>query len=204
MTHRVNRTDTQDTLLSGPHAVTRLVELGPSGVLANLGQKTLNRKLDGGEVPADTKVQFLASTLDTKELCYEYDPIDLGGGETTPKPSPREGLGSLVAETSQKRSLPSIAPALTGTSPPIDDFPLSSTDIVQILVARKLKRPIADVPVSKSIKDLCGGTGPLTLLSSPVQCGSPLPQESRPSKTNSSATSTTNSDLSLKDRKTYP
>ncbi len=135
-------------------------------MLANLGQKTLNRKLAAGEVPADTSVQFLASTLDTKELCYEYDPIDSGGREAVPAPapSPHEGPDSLVAETSQKNSLPLRASVATDTSPPIDDRPLSATDIVQILAARKLKRPIADVLVSKSIKDLCGGTetpGPL-------------------------------------------
>ena len=88
MTHLVTRTDTQDTLLSGPNAVSRLVELGPSKVLANLGQKTLSRKIACGEVPADTSVQFLASTLDTKELCYEYDPIDPGSGQTLHYPRP--------------------------------------------------------------------------------------------------------------------
>ena len=162
MTHLVTRTDTQDTLLSGPNAVSRLVELGPSRVLANLGQKTLSRKIACGEVPADASVQFLASTLDTKELCYEYDPIDPGDGQTIPTPSPHEVVHSPVAETSQRRHRPLISSPPTETSPPIDDCPLSGTDIVQILVARKLKRPIVDVPVSKSIKDLCGGTEPLT------------------------------------------
>ena len=162
MTYLVTRTDTQDTLLSGPNAVSRLVELGPSRVLANLGQKTLSRKIACGEVPADTSVQFLASTLDTKELCYEYDPIDPGVGQTIPTPPRREVVESPVAEALQRRPRPLISSPPTDTSPSIDDCPLSGTDVVQILVARKLKRPIADVPVSKSIKDLCGGIEPLT------------------------------------------
>ncbi|KAL2131426.1 hypothetical protein VTI74DRAFT_5116 [Chaetomium olivicolor] len=101
----VKWTDTQDSLLSGPKAVSLLVELGPSRVLANLGQKTLQRKLASGDSQTDAAEMRRPITVNTA---------------------------------------------------PVEDTPLSGIDVVQILVARKLKKSIIDVPTSKSIKDLCG------------------------------------------------
>lgn len=156
-----SRTDTQDALLDGPDGVSRFVELGPSRVLANLAHKTLQRKLAGGERPADATVKILASTIDTKALCYEYDPPD--SVEETPAATPSSAAKQLVTE-----SVPSIklVPRSSNAStrpPSIEDSPVSGTDVVQILVARKLKKSISEVPTSKSIKDLCGGTSPFHL-----------------------------------------
>ncbi|KAK4234871.1 hypothetical protein C8A03DRAFT_37321 [Achaetomium macrosporum] len=154
----VKWTDTQDALLSGSRAVSRLVELGPARVLANLGQKTIQRKLASGERPIDSPVRFLASTQNVQELCYEYDAPESATEQTagdaptstvvtSPPPEPTSSIPQISHTTS----------SMPVDSPPVEDCPPSSTDIVRILVARKLKKPIADVPTSKSIKELCGG-----------------------------------------------
>ncbi len=125
-------------------------------MLANLAHKTLQRKLAAGQRPADASVEILASTIDTKALCYEYDPPE--ADET-----PATASSPTTAEELMTEPTPIIKQAAKSTTPstkasPVEDSPLSGTDVVQVLVARKLKRSISEVSTSKSIKDLCGGT----------------------------------------------
>ncbi|KAK3901810.1 thiolase-like protein [Staphylotrichum tortipilum] len=157
----VKWTDTQDALLNGPDGVSRLVELGPSRVLANLAHKTLQRKLASGERPADASVEILASTTDTKALLFEYDPPELV--EETPATAPSlPVVKESVAEPAPSlQAAPRLPSTPTARVPSVEDSPLSGIDVVHILVARKLKRSLAEVQTSKSIKDLCGGKSTL-------------------------------------------
>jgi len=130
------------------------VELGPLKTLINMGQKTIKRKIASGERPVDSRVQFLASTQDTKELCYEYDmPASLEEEVLEDKQPSRETSPPLL-ERIKNTPPPSSASVATVT---IEDAPLSGEEIVRALVARKLKKPIAQISTSKSVKELCGG-----------------------------------------------
>ncbi|KAK4175381.1 hypothetical protein QBC36DRAFT_354886, partial [Triangularia setosa] len=150
----VRWTDTQDNLLSGDDAVSRLVEFGPSRVLVNMGQKTMLRKIDSGEAPADRSVQFLASAHDLRELLYEYDPPEQPSPVSllSPPPLPSEPPQLTPQLLTQKASVSAVY---------VEDCALSGLEIVRILAARKLKKSIEEVPTSKSIKDLCGGKSTL-------------------------------------------
>jgi fatty acid synthase subunit alpha len=130
------------------------VELGPSKTLINMGQKTIKRKIASAERPVDSRVQFLASTQDTKELCYEYDmPASLEEEALEDKQPSLEASPPLL-ERIRNTQPPSAASVPTVT---IEDVPLSGEEIVRALVARKLKKPIAQISTSKSVKELCGG-----------------------------------------------
>jgi fatty acid synthase subunit alpha, fungi type len=130
------------------------VELGPSKTLINMGQKTIKRKIASAERPVDSRVQFLASTQDTKELCYEYDmPVSLEE-EILEDKQPSLKASSPSLERIRNTPPPSAASVATVI---IEDIPLSGEDIVRALVARKLKKPIAQISTSKSVKELCGG-----------------------------------------------
>jgi fatty acid synthase subunit alpha len=39
----------------------------------------------------------------------------------------------------------------------VEDVPVTAVDILRTLVAQKLKKGLADVPLTKAIKDLVGG-----------------------------------------------
>ena len=54
------------------------------------------------------------------------------------------------------------APAAGGGGPAsIPDEPLKAVDTLRIIIAQKLKKPVGEVPLTKSIKDLVGGKSTL-------------------------------------------
>lgn len=130
------------------------MELGPSKTLINMGQKTIKRKIASAERPVDSGVQFLASTQDTKELCYEYDMPASSEEEVLEEKQPSLEATPPLLERIRNTPAPSAASVATVT---IEDIPLSGEEIVRTLVARKLKKSIAQVSISKSVKELCGG-----------------------------------------------
>jgi hypothetical protein len=131
------------------------VELGPSKTLVNMAQKTLKRKIASGERSMDSHVEFLASTQDTKELCYEYDmPISMEK-DGTEEEQPALKTSPPLIKSAETTTPPSSAPAAATVT--VDDVPITGEEIVRTLVARKLKKPIAQIQTSKSVKELCGG-----------------------------------------------
>lgn len=130
------------------------MELGPSKTLIGMAQKTMKRKIACAERPVDSSVQFLASTQDTKELCYEYDlPASLEE-EAVEDMKPSLEAAPPLLELTRNTSPQSSASVATVN---IEEVPLSGEDIVRTLVARKLRKPIAQISTSKSTKELCGG-----------------------------------------------
>lgn len=120
-----------------------------------MGQKTMKRKIAYSERPVDSRVQFLASTQDTKELCYEYDvPANLEEEAVDEVKEPELEVAPPLLELTRNTSPQSSASVATVN---IEDVPLSGEEIVRTLVARKLRKPIAQISTSKSTKELCGG-----------------------------------------------
>jgi fatty acid synthase subunit alpha, fungi type len=119
-----------------------------------MGQKTMKRKIASAERQVDSHVQFLASTQDTKELCYEYEMPASLEEEALEDKQPSIQVSPQLLEPMTTAPPPASASVATVT---VEDVPLSGEEIVRTLVARKLKKPIAQISTSKSIKELCGG-----------------------------------------------
>jgi fatty acid synthase subunit alpha len=49
------------------------------------------------------------------------------------------------------------AAASSGPAASVPDVPVGAVDILRALIAQKLKKQIADIPLSKAVKDLVGG-----------------------------------------------
>jgi Fatty acid synthase subunit alpha Acyl carrier domain len=120
-----------------------------------MGQKTIQRKIASAERSADSQVQFLASTHDAKELCYEYDPPTSLGAEAVEDTQLSVEASPRLLEPA--RNIPPPPPYASAAPVAVEDVPLSGEEIIQALVARKLKKPIAQISASKSIKELSGG-----------------------------------------------
>ncbi|EME39096.1 fatty acid synthase-like protein [Dothistroma septosporum NZE10] len=127
-----------------------------------MGQKTIKRKIQSAERPAEADVAFLASTQHSKDLCYEYDapeevaveePVDETPAPETAPERPPLSRAKTAAVKPQETAAPTTAT--------IADVPLSAEEIVRALVARKLKKPILSIPTSKSVKELCNGKSTL-------------------------------------------
>ncbi|KAK5011229.1 hypothetical protein LTR28_004736 [Elasticomyces elasticus] len=127
-----------------------------------MAQKTRDLKLATRELPLTSEVQFLASTQNKKELCYEYEAAV----------SDSEGSNEELAQVTHSTNVsapPEIAkPHLITASDSVPiaaagiaDVPLPGDEIVRALVAQKLKQKIELVLISRSIKELSGGKSTL-------------------------------------------
>lgn len=161
----ISRIDTQDLILGDRPNVQRFIEIGPSKVLSTMAGKTLNRKFLSQDRSRVVKRQFLSDSADTKAVYYEYDENDSMEEETS-EPSSTQSTNQQPAQVTVpppaepvrlQTSAPSAHTTSSETSKPIEDVPLSATDVVLALVAQKFKQPTDELPVDKSIRDLSGG-----------------------------------------------
>ena len=147
--------ETQDVIL-GEKVTERIVEIGPADTLGGMAKRTLASKYEAYDAAKSVQRQILCYNKDAKEIYYDVDPVE---EETAP------AGGDAPAPSSSSAPPQSPAP-VTATAPPppnsgpavaVDDIPIQAVDIVRSLIAQKLKKPFAEIPLSKAIKDLVGG-----------------------------------------------
>lgn len=134
------------------------MELGPAKVLAGMAKRTRDAKFAIKDMSISLERQFLASTQDTKDLRYEYDPPvpELEDPEENISKSGSAELLSPPAEaTTAPPTLSTQAAAVAATS--VAEVPTSAQEIVCALVAHKLKKEIEQLQSGSSVKELTGG-----------------------------------------------
>ena len=125
-----------------------------------MGQKMLNQLVARGDRQLESHVEFLASTQNSKELCYEYPVQVTPEAESCaaelpvpPALEPQARPMELAAvQTVAITTAPDLRQALV-----IEDVPLSTQQVMRTLIARKLKKPVTVITPCKSIKEFCGG-----------------------------------------------
>ncbi|KAF2687096.1 hypothetical protein K458DRAFT_476041 [Lentithecium fluviatile CBS 122367] len=152
--------ETQDVVL-GEKTTERIVEIGPADTLGVMAKRTLASKYEAHDAARSVQRQILCYNKDAKDIYYDVDPVE-------EEPEPAAPSGGAPAASS---SAPAPAAAAAVAAPPpaasagpaaqVPDAPVTATDVVRALVAQKLKKPLADVPLSKAIKDLVGGKSTL-------------------------------------------
>ena len=144
--------ETQDVIL-GEKVTERIVEIGPADTLGGMAKRTLASKYEAYDAAKSVQRQILCYNKDAKEIYYDVDPVveeeaaPAGGDAAAPNPS------SAPAQS----SAPAPPPPSSGPAAAVDDTPVQAVDIVRSLIAQKLKKPLAEIPLSKAIKDLVGG-----------------------------------------------
>ena len=149
--------ETQDVILADKLSE-RIVEVGPADTLGGMAKRTLASKYEAYDAAKSVQRQILCYNKDAKEIYYDVDPVV--EAEAAP------AAGDTSAPTSSSAPTQSVAPAATTPLPPpssgpaaaVADAPVQAVDIVRSLIAQKLKKSLADIPLSKAIKDLVGGT----------------------------------------------
>ena len=169
-----SRIDTQDLILGDRPNVQRIIEIGPSKVLATMAGKTLNRKFLSQDKARAVKRQLLSNNTDAKAIYYEYDEDNVATDETsepvptestnqTPlrKPDKPKPIQPTISPPAQPENAPSSAPIAHATSSTtsrsFEDVPLGAMDVALALIAQKFKQPMDELPVDKTIRDLSGG-----------------------------------------------
>lgn len=175
--------ETQDVFLAEKTAE-RIVEVGPADTLGVMAKRTLASKYEAFDAAKSVQRQILCYNKDAKEIYYDVDPI-----EEEPEPTPEaSSSGASAPAPAAAAAAPAAvaAPAPSaGPAAAVPDAPVSAMDIVRALIAQKLKKPFAEIPLSKAIKDLVGGKSPENPLQSRKyqEANVDLLQASLPSKT---------------------
>lgn len=148
--------ETQDVILAEKRTE-RIVEIGPADTLGGMAKRTLASKYEAYDAALSVQRQILCYNKDAKEIYYDVDPV-----EEEASPAPEESEAQNPASSS--KLAPSPAPTAlptpsvnAGPASAVADVPVLAVDIVRSLIAQKLKKPLADIPLSKAIKDLVGG-----------------------------------------------
>ena len=129
--------------------------------------KTIAQKFSDEDKARLINRQVLSHSDDRKAIYYEYEEND--EVEAPPSGSVHSGIPSTaktpatLAPNQSATEIPDadIATQKTNVSAQsIEDAPLSASDVVLALTGQKLKRPMDEVSVHKSLRDLSGGIKP--------------------------------------------
>ncbi|GME79059.1 unnamed protein product [Ambrosiozyma monospora] len=149
--------ETQDVFLKDFNTE-RVVEIGPSPTLAGMATRTIKAKYQSYDAALSLQRQVLCYSKDQKEIYYTPDPADLAEPEPEAAPAAASTPAPAAAAAAPVAAAPvAAAPAPSGPAAEVADEPVKASLILHTLVAHKLKKSLADVPMSKAIKDLVGG-----------------------------------------------
>ena len=147
---------TQD-LLFARFKFERFIELGPSPTLTGMATRTLKAKYESSDDSASRSRVILCHAKNMKEVYYQYEDEP----ETPTEAVPAE----IVPTTTTSAPIPVATPVVVnvpaGPVASIPDASITAAEILNVIVAQKLKKSVEEVPLSKSIKDLVGGKSTL-------------------------------------------
>lgn len=150
--------ETQDVIL-GEKTTERIVEVGPADTLGGMAKRTLAAKYEAYDAARSVQRQILCYNKDAKDIYYDVDPI-----EDEPVAAPASGSAPAPSSGGAPAPAAPVAaapPSGAGPAAAVADAPVGAVDILRALIAQKLKKPLADIPLSKAIKDLVGGKSTL-------------------------------------------
>ncbi|KAJ3088169.1 3-oxoacyl-[acyl-carrier-protein] synthase [Quaeritorhiza haematococci] len=149
--------ETQDQLFA-EYQVERLIEVGPAPVLCNMAQRTLKMKYETRDDAVTQRRTQLCISKDRKDIYYDFeDEVSDSTGDDSKNDAPaNSATAAPVAAPVQQQVV-----AATKSAAPVTDEPVSAQEILIVLIANKLKKPLSDITLSKTIKDLVGGKSTL-------------------------------------------
>ena len=120
-------------------------------------------KYDAHDSALGVKRVIYCIAKNQKEIYYLHD--DAAGGDDSPAPA---AAAAAPAAPAPKAAPVAAAPpppapvaAAAGPAASVADEPLKAVDTLRLIIAQKLKKPVAEVPLNKTIKDLVGGKSTL-------------------------------------------
>lgn len=153
--------ETQDVFFSEPYNIDRLVEFGPAPTLKGMAERTHKLKYAAADQARGKRRVFLSSAKDKEAIYYAF--VDDEEPEAASAVSVPVSATAAPAPIPAPASAPAPAAAPTGgVATDVPDEPLKATDTVRAILAQKLKKTIAEIPLSKAIKDMTGGKSTLS------------------------------------------
>ncbi|KAJ2985569.1 hypothetical protein NUW58_g5458 [Xylaria curta] len=162
--------DTQRELLLSERSVQRIIEIGPTNVLASMARKSAKRLVDKRDTALLFEREYLHidSVEDTRKIYYEYDGSSscLSENEASdhtepPALSQPASVGTDATMVSASRPPPATTPAQFTGPVTIVDKELTPIEVIVTLVAQKLRCAFDHVNPSESIQSLSKGKSTL-------------------------------------------
>lgn len=155
--------ETQDVVLA-EQRTERIVEIGPADTLGGMARRTLASKYEAYDAATSVQRQILCYNKDAKEIYYDVDPIEEEPEQPAPESSAGPTPAAPVAAAAPAAPAAAAPPPSAGPAAAVEDAPVTAVDVLRSLVAQKLKKSLADIPLTKAIKDLVGGKFSLSFL----------------------------------------
>ncbi|KIV84545.1 fatty acid synthase subunit alpha [Exophiala sideris] len=152
--------ETQDVILE-TNRTERIVEIGPADTLGGMAKRTLASKYEAYDAATSVSRQVLAYNKDQKEIYYDVDPVEEEAAPAAGAPAASSAAPTAAAPAAAAAPVAAAPAPSAGPAAAVADAPVAAVDIVRCLIAQKLKKPLADIPLSKAIKDLVGGKSTL-------------------------------------------
>jgi 3-oxoacyl-ACP reductase-like protein/malonyl CoA-acyl carrier protein transacylase/acyl dehydratase len=133
--------------------IRRLLEVGPAPILTGMANRTLSLKYSTTDVANAKTRSIFCISKHIKEVYYEYEIVQAEVKKV--EESPSVVVAAQIAPAAEPISKPS------SKAEPISEENVQVKDIIQILIAQKLKKSPNEVSMTKSIKDLVGGKSTL-------------------------------------------
>ncbi|WVQ81978.1 hypothetical protein IAT38_004105 [Cryptococcus sp. DSM 104549] len=148
--------ETQDVLFTYAK-FERLIEVGPSPVLAGMATRTLKAKYEAQDGATSLRREILCAAKNQKEVYYAFEDAE----EEVPAPAAASTSAPAAAAAPAPVAAAPVAVAAGPAAAAVEDVPPKAVDTVRIIVAQKLKKQASEVPLSKSLKELSGGKSTL-------------------------------------------
>jgi fatty acid synthase subunit alpha len=145
--------ETQD-LFFAKYAFERFIEIGLGPTLTGMATRTLKAKYELQDDSISCNRAIFCSSKNGKEIYCQFE--DEAVAEVSPE-STADATPVAVAAV----SIAAPAPSSSGPAAAIADEPLKAVDTLRAIIAQKLKKTIAEIPMGKSMKDLVQGKSTL-------------------------------------------
>ncbi|CAD6885141.1 unnamed protein product [Tilletia caries] len=153
--------ETQDILFSPPYDFERLIEFGPSPTLVGMAQRTHKLKYAKADLARGKRRVMLCHGKDQEAIYYSFADAEEDGSATAEQGSAPETSAPGPAAVAAPSPAPIVSASPAAAAASVPDEPLKATDTIRAVLAQKLKKPIADIQLSKAIKDMVGGKSTL-------------------------------------------
>ena len=123
-----------------------------------MATRTLKAKYEAQDGAISLRREIYCAAKNQKEVYYAYEDEaeEIGAAPTEAAPKAAAAAAPVAAPVAVATSAPSAGPAVA-----VEDAPPKAVDTVRIIVAQKLKKPVSEIPLSKSLKELSGGKSTL-------------------------------------------
>ncbi|CAD6931630.1 unnamed protein product [Tilletia controversa] len=143
--------ETQNIIFSPPYDFERLIEFGPSPTLVGMAQRTHKLKYAKADLARGKRRVMLCHQ---EAICYSFADAEEDGSTTAEQGSAPETSAPGPAAVAAPSPAPIVSASPAAAAASVPDEPLKATDTIRAILAQKLKKPIADIPLSKAIEDM--------------------------------------------------